>query len=117
MACTGSRNSSIDIGGVRETYPKGEKKRLKRTTFKKPNVLNWFKVIHEWATSPLVSGLNDKLSKYFSQSALNTYAEEGATPLSHPVFALVEEVNAQLDVQPFTQNYYAIIIYVVCNRP
>ncbi|EJS91136.1 hypothetical protein AAUPMC_05502, partial [Pasteurella multocida subsp. multocida str. Anand1_cattle] len=32
-------------------------------------------------------------------------------------FALVEEVNAQLDVQPFTQNYYAIIIYVVCNRP
>lgn len=92
---------ALILAELEKTYPKGEKKRLKRTTFKKPNVLNWFKVIHEWATSPLVSGLNDKLSKYFSQSALNTYAEEGATPLSHPVFALVEEVNAQLDVQPF----------------
>ncbi|MGC6408735.1 exodeoxyribonuclease V subunit beta [Bisgaard Taxon 45] len=92
---------ALVLAELDKTYAKGEKKRLKRTTFKKPNVLNWFNAIHDWASSPLVEGLNDKLSKYFSQHALNGYAEDGAEPLCHAIFALVDEANAQQDRQPF----------------
>ncbi|AKD37363.1 exodeoxyribonuclease V subunit beta [Pasteurella multocida subsp. multocida OH4807] len=87
---------------LEKTYQKGEAKALKRTTFKKNLVPNWFEKIHLWASSTVMTSLPDTLIKYFSQQALNKYADEGGIPLSHPVFKRVDNVIESTREQ--TQN-------------
>lgn len=83
---------SLIFNELDKNYKKGEKKSLKRTSFKKNYVPNWFNLIQAWARSALTTKLPETLTKYFSQQALVSYAEEGAEPISHSVFQLVDDV-------------------------
>ena len=76
---------------ITKTYPKGEKKRLKRTTYNSKNTPNWLNLIQNWAQDDYNTRLFDKLS-YFAQSKLNKSTEEGAEPLTHPLFHLIDQI-------------------------
>ncbi|WP_439328388.1 exodeoxyribonuclease V subunit beta [Lonepinella sp. BR2357] len=87
-------------------YAKGEKKRLKRTNFKSNLVPNWLKQMECWAKAAYQFDFPDCV-KYFSQANLNTlYVEEGAEPLSHPLFAQIDDIN-QIDFA----LYQRIVLY------
>ncbi|MGQ0286263.1 exodeoxyribonuclease V subunit beta [Pasteurellaceae bacterium 22721_9_1] len=63
-----------------------------------PSQWRWFELairkINEWANDTYQIKLPEGLTKYFSQQRFDTYdLVEGAEPLSHPVFSLVDEVQ------------------------
>ncbi|MDG6894108.1 exodeoxyribonuclease V subunit beta [Volucribacter amazonae] len=85
---------------LQKSYKKGEPKRLKRTSFKAKNVENWFANIETWASSD-EQNLPSHLCKYFSQQALiQQYCDEGAEPLTHPLFEKIDEINQQVEQYP-----------------
>ncbi|TCP91247.1 DNA helicase/exodeoxyribonuclease V beta subunit [Cricetibacter osteomyelitidis] len=86
------------LAELAKNYKKGEKKRLKRTIFKSNLVPNWFNEIQLWANNGNGTEIANRLLTYFSQEALNTkYAEDGAEPMQHPIFALVDEISGKLN--------------------
>ncbi|WP_439258221.1 exodeoxyribonuclease V subunit beta [Lonepinella sp. BR2271] len=88
-------------------YGKGENKRLKRANFKSNHVPNWLNQMESWANDDYQLDFPDCV-KYFSQQNLNTiYVEEGAEPISHPLFSRVDEIN-NLD---FTQEQNLILYH------
>ncbi|OOF69765.1 exodeoxyribonuclease V subunit beta [Rodentibacter caecimuris] len=92
---------------TKKTYKKGEKKRLKRTIFSSRNVPNWFHQIHQWAADN--AEMPDCLLTYFSQQALDTlYVEDGAQPITHPIFNQIDELKQQL---ADTEIYKKVLIY------
>ncbi|TCK01884.1 DNA helicase/exodeoxyribonuclease V beta subunit [Volucribacter psittacicida] len=85
---------------LQKSYKKGEPKRLKRTSFRANNVENWFANIEAWASSD-EQNLPSHLCKYFSQQALiQQYCDEGAEPLTHPLFEKIDEINQQVEQYP-----------------
>jgi len=105
------RESAVEIRQLIENetakkYAKGEKKRLKRTSFKSNTVPNWLNQMESWADDVYQLDFPDCI-KYFSQQNLNTdYVEEGAEPMTHVVFEQVDKVR-NID---FTL-YYHIVLY------
>ncbi|HBO37827.1 MAG TPA: exodeoxyribonuclease V subunit beta, partial [Pasteurellaceae bacterium] len=93
---------------IGKNYTKGEKKRLKRTIFKSNTVPNWFNLIRGWANDPYQIEPPDALFKYFAQSKLDNYAEEGIEPLQHEVFEQVDAVAGQVAQ---VELYEKIILY------
>ncbi|WP_424407814.1 exodeoxyribonuclease V subunit beta [Pasteurella sp. PK-2025] len=85
---------ALFLDELAKSYKKGEKKSLKRTTFKSHLVPKWLEKMQAWAQQPSQTELPDVLVKYFHQQALNDYADEGATPLSHSVFELADHLIA-----------------------
>ncbi|WP_101775125.1 exodeoxyribonuclease V subunit beta [Pasteurella oralis] len=104
---------SLILHELDKNYKKGEKKSLKRTNFKKNYVPKWFDNIQAWANSALSTRLPETLTKYFSQQALLHYAEEGAEPISHPVFQLVDEVIAHTTEQVVDQQ--VVLYHYLCG--
>lgn len=95
-------------GELAKSYKKGEKKALKRTTFKSNFVPKWLQNMKDWARAGSQMSLPDVLVKYFNQEALNGYAEEGATPITHPFFELADEAVATQKMQGI---YRKVIMY------
>ncbi|MGC7589860.1 exodeoxyribonuclease V subunit beta [Bisgaard Taxon 46] len=95
-------------GELTKSYKKGEKKALKRTTFKSNFVPKWLQNMKDWSRAGSQMDLPDVLVKYFNQEALNEYADEGATPITHPFFELADEAVATQKMQGI---YRKVIMY------
>lgn len=91
-----------------KSYKKGEKKALKRTIFKSNFVPKWLQTMKDWARANNRVNLPDVLVKYFNQEALNGYAEEDVTPITHTFFELADEAVATQKMQGI---YRKVIMY------
>ncbi|PJG86465.1 exodeoxyribonuclease V subunit beta [Conservatibacter flavescens] len=103
---------TIILTEIQRDYKKGIPKRLKRTSFKANLVPNWLKQIQTWANSEEMS-LPEALTKYFSQKQLREYyTEEGAAPIEHPIFELVDEV---IENQQYLPLYVQVLYWHYLN--
>lgn len=96
------------LAELSKSYKTDEKKSLPRRTFQLNRTQNWLAEIQAWAEDPLNCVLPEKLTKYFSQTALNNYAESGATPIQHSLFQQVDELVSQF---PQQELYNKILFY------
>lgn len=85
-------------------YSGGEAKSLKRQSYKRNLVTKWVFEVNAWAQDENQWQVAKKLPERFTQSALALYAEEGAMPLEHQVFADLEAKLAALPTIDFLQK-------------
>lgn len=83
---------------LNKNYSKGVKKSLNRKIYQVKRTQNWLTQINQWAENPHDYVVHDKLCGYFVQSAFAQHAEEGAMPLTAPIFSELEtRVKALLE--------------------
>ncbi|EIJ71454.1 exodeoxyribonuclease V subunit beta [Pasteurella bettyae] len=86
-----------------------DKKLIKGASFKSNHLPGRFQAIREWANNPTDLSIPEALSKYFNQSAMDSYLTKDQ-PVSHAVFESADKVvikyqNHPLYVQVFYYHY------------